>query len=43
MWKVGVRFADTKGYAYSREEPRGKASDVSRAYIEGWELIGETR
>jgi len=30
-------------YAYSREEPRGKASDVSRAYIEGWELIGETR
>ena len=30
-------------YAYSREEPRGKVSDVSRAYIEGWELIGETR
>ena len=30
-------------YAYSREEPRGKAMDVSRAYFEGWDLIGETR
>jgi proteasome alpha subunit len=34
--KIGVRFADTKGYAYSREDVRGKA--LANAYSQA---IGE--
>jgi proteasome alpha subunit len=34
--KVGVRYADTKGYAYSREDVRGKA--LANAYSQA---IGE--
>ncbi|MBT3376212.1 MAG: hypothetical protein HN742_28930 [Lentisphaerae bacterium] len=30
-------------YAYTNADPRSKVCDIIRAYIEGWELIGETR